>query len=72
MLFKKPNLTKRELEVLNLIIEGLTNKEIAQRLSISEHTSKAHIKSIMSKFKVKSKLAAAIFAIKMGIINYLE
>ncbi len=53
----KFHLSKRELEVLNLIAEGLTNKEIAERLFIGEHTTKDHVKNIMRKVNVKSRSA---------------
>lgn len=52
-------LTSREHEVLNLIAEGQTNKEIAQLLSISPNTVKFHIKSIMDKVGAKSRTDAA-------------
>jgi len=52
--------TKREKEVCDLIIEGLTNKEIAKKLIISEHTVKAHKESIYAKLKVHNCVQAAI------------
>ncbi len=52
---KNFNLTERELQVLKFICEGLSNKEIASRLYISEYTVKDHIKKIMKKLNVSSR-----------------
>ena len=49
------SLTHRELEVLKLLCEGLANKELAEKLSISEYTVKDHIKKLMQKFKVSTR-----------------
>lgn len=57
-------LTKRELEVLNLVIKGLSNREIAEFLHISSHTSKAHVSAILTKLNVQSRMFAVIKAIK--------
>ena len=62
---RNKELTKREDEVLNYIIEGLNNKEIAEKLTITHHTSKAHVSSILHKFGVKSRTAAAIIGLEM-------
>ena len=51
-------LTKRELEVLNLVIKGLSNREIAEFLHISSHTSKAHVSAILTKLNVQSRMFA--------------
>ncbi len=61
-------LTPREKEVLIMLAEGGSNKEIASRLSISEHTAKFHVSSIMSKLGVTSRTEAVTSAIKQGII----
>lgn len=53
----KFRLSKRELEVLHLISEGLANKEIAERLFIGEQTAKDHVRNIMRKVGVKSRAA---------------
>lgn len=63
----KYNLTKRELEVLPLIIKGFNNAEIAKQLCITRHTSKAHVSSILKKFGVSNRVLAAIYAIKNGL-----
>lgn len=64
-----PDITKREKEVLAHLIEGLTDKEIALKLSISLHTVKSHVRNILSKLKVKSRHAAADFALQSNIID---
>lgn len=66
---KMKNLTKRELEVLVLVSEGLFNKEIADKLSISERTVKNHISSIFKKIDVADRTQAAVFAIRNNLIH---
>ncbi|HOM03088.1 MAG TPA: response regulator transcription factor [Acetivibrio sp.] len=68
---KKPenNLTPRELEVLELIAQGLINKEIAKRLFISEKTVKNHVSNIFKKLNVSDRTQAAIYAYKHNIAN---
>ena len=61
-------LTPRELEVLQLLAEGLANKAIAQRLAISEHTVKFHVNAIMSKLGAQSRTAAVVRATRLGLI----
>ena len=61
-------LTSREQEVLQLVAEGLTNKAIAQALSISEHTVKFHINTIMGKLNAPSRTAAVVRATRLGLI----
>jgi DNA-binding NarL/FixJ family response regulator len=61
-------LTTREHEVLQLVAEGLTNKAIAQELSISEHTVKFHINTIMGKLNTPSRTAAVVRATRLGLI----
>ncbi|MCF6465818.1 response regulator [Clostridium sp. Cult2] len=60
-------LTKREYEVLTLIAEGLNNKDIADKLYISEKTVKNHVSSIFKKLEVNDRIQAAIFAFKNNI-----
>ena len=59
-------MTPREQEVLRLMAEGLANKEIAARLSISDHTAKFHVASIMSKLGSTSRTEAVTAAIRRG------
>ncbi len=61
-------LTRRELEVLNLLAEGLPNKVIAARLNISEHTVKFHVNAIMSKLGAQSRTEAVTRATRSGLI----
>lgn len=61
-------LTSREQEVLQLVAEGLTNRAIAQELSISEHTVKFHINTIMGKLNAPSRTAAVVRATRLGLI----
>ena len=53
-------LTEREINVITYLKEGLTNKEIANNLSISIHTVKAHLESIYEKLQVKNRVQAVI------------
>ena len=62
------HLTSREIEVLQLLADGLNNKAIAQRLQISKHTVKFHISSILSKLDVSSRTEAVTFGLRKGLI----
>lgn len=62
-------LTKRELEVLKLLAEGLYNKEVAYKLSISEKTVKNHVSSIFKKIGVFDRTQAAVYAIRNNIVE---
>ncbi|PXV85329.1 LuxR family two component transcriptional regulator [Lachnotalea glycerini] len=62
------NLTKREIEVLRLLAEGMFNKEIASRLDISERTVKNHVSNIFKKITVADRTQAAVFAIRNNLI----
>ena len=61
--------TKRELEILECLIQGDTNRLISERLFISEQTVKTHLKNIFSKLNVNSKSQAVVRAIQKNIIN---
>lgn len=63
------SLTKRELEVLIQVANGMFNKEIANSLDISERTVKNHISNIFKKIDVSDRTQAAVFAIKNDLIN---
>lgn len=65
---KIDSLTKRELEVLILLAHGFFNKEIAEKMGISERTVKNHISSIFRKIDVSDRTQAAVFAIKNDLI----
>lgn len=62
------DLTPRELEVLQLLAEGLANKAIAQQLGISDHTVKFHVNAIMSKLNAQSRTEAVVRATRLGLI----
>ncbi|MGO9260465.1 MAG: response regulator [Bryobacteraceae bacterium] len=65
----RPDLSAREVQVLELIVRGLANKQIAYALSIAEHTVKNHVKNILSKLGVQDRTQAATAAIQRGIIH---
>lgn len=62
-------LTEREHEILQLIVDGRTNKEIAQALYISEKTVKNHVTNILRKLDLSDRTQAAVYAIRTGIIQ---
>jgi DNA-binding NarL/FixJ family response regulator len=63
-----PEMTARELEVLELLAEGLDNAEIAQALYLSQHTVKNHVSSIMVKLQVENRTQAAVRAVRGGLV----
>lgn len=62
-------LTDREIEVLSLIAEGLTNVAIAERLFLSAHTVHTHRKNIMQKLGLKNTAAMVMYAVKTGVVS---
>ena len=62
-------LSLREMEVLSCITQGLSNKEIAQHLGISQQTVKNHVTSILKKLDVEDRTQAAIFALRRGWVQ---
>jgi two-component system, NarL family, response regulator LiaR len=64
-----PDLTGRELDVLRLVAEGMSNREIADQLVISEKTVKTHISNLLSKLSVEDRTRLAIYAIKKGLVE---
>jgi DNA-binding NarL/FixJ family response regulator len=61
-------LTRREIEVLGMLAEGLANKNIAARLQISEHTVKTHVASILTKLDAFSRAEAVAIGARRGLI----
>lgn len=61
------NLTEREKEVLDLLVQGFSNTEIAERIFISPHTAKAHVCSILTKLSVSDRVQAAVKATKYDL-----
>ena len=66
------HLSPREGEVLQLVAQGATNKEIADSLFISENTVKTHLRSIMEKLHLANRSQAAAYAVKRGLVHYRE
>jgi DNA-binding NarL/FixJ family response regulator len=62
-------LTARELEVIQLVADGLRNKEVAARLSISEDTAKMHLRNVMQKLDVNDRTHAVMVAVRRGFIR---
>lgn len=66
---QRPELTVREGEVLDLIVQGLLNKEIADRLGVAEITIKQHVSAILRKLDVQDRTQAAMAAVERGIVR---
>jgi DNA-binding NarL/FixJ family response regulator len=62
-------LSGREFEIVRLIADGLSNREIGSRLSLSEKTVKNHVSHILAKLKVNARSGVAVYAIRNGIVN---
>ena len=62
-----PHLTNRESDILELLVEGLSNHEISERLYLSEKTVKAHLASVFRKLSVSNRTQAAMAAVAMGV-----
>ncbi|HIK57324.1 MAG TPA: response regulator transcription factor [Synechococcales cyanobacterium M55_K2018_004] len=62
-------LTKRELEILQLIVNGKSNCEIAQHLHVSAGTVKTHVRNILNKLGVSDRTQAAVFALRSGLVD---
>ena len=66
---KLHSLTKREVQILKLIAEGLFNKEIGDRLNISERTVKNHVFNLFKKIGAADRTQAAVFAIRNNVVD---
>ncbi|MGH3032919.1 MAG: helix-turn-helix domain-containing protein, partial [Gaiellaceae bacterium] len=64
-----PEITKRERDVLRLLADGLTNRQIAERLVVSEHTVHRHVTNILRKLELPSRTAAAATAVRAGLLE---
>lgn len=65
-------LSERETAVLRLVAQGLSNKEIADMLSLSEHTVKSHLQSILDKLHLRSRAHAAAYAVQAGLVRDVQ
>jgi DNA-binding NarL/FixJ family response regulator len=68
----RPDLSSREVEVLELVVPGLTNKQIAVALGVSEFTVKNHIRNILSKLAAEDRTQAVVLGIQQGVIHLDE
>jgi two-component system response regulator DevR len=66
------DLSKRELEVLHLVSQGKSNREIAEALSVSEKTVRNHVSSLLSKLGLNNRIELATYAVKHHIATYLS
>ncbi|MFJ7755900.1 response regulator [Peribacillus muralis] len=66
---EKTPLSTRELEVLQLVAKGLSNREISETLFISEHTVKSHLKNILSKLHLDNRVQLTSYAFQKGLMN---
>jgi DNA-binding NarL/FixJ family response regulator len=64
-----PRLTERELEVLRLVATGMNNREIARQLVISENTVKNHVRNILEKLQLHSRMEAVMYAVKEKLLD---
>ena len=64
-----PKLTDRELEVLKLVAQGMTNREVADRLFIAENTVKNHVRNILEKLHLHSRMEAVVYAVREKLLD---
>jgi NarL family two-component system response regulator LiaR len=64
--------TARELEILRLVAHGLSNRDIARQLSLSERTVRTHVSAILSKLGLRSRTQAALYALRTGLAQLPE
>ncbi|MFC7504257.1 response regulator [Nocardioides sp. CPCC 206347] len=62
-------LTERELEVLRLVARGLSNRDVASQLAISENTVKNHVRNILEKLQLHSRMEAVMYAVRAKLVN---
>jgi two-component system NarL family response regulator len=64
-----PRLTDRELQVLRLVAQGLSNREVAEQLTISENTVKNHVRNILEKLHLHSRMEAVVYAVREKLLD---
>ena len=62
-------LTHRETEILELVVEGLSNVEIGERLFLSSQTVKKYFSSVLQKLKLNNRVQAAVYALRAGLVE---
>ncbi len=62
-------LTQREIEILELVVQGATNSEIAKALYITENTAKIHLRNILEKLHLHNRIQAAVYAVREGLVK---
>ena len=65
----REELTPRETEILELVVKGATNKEIAEALRITENTVKIHLRNILEKLHLQNRIQAAVYAVRQGLVG---
>ena len=65
----QPRLTEREMEVLRLVAKGRNNRDIAKELFISENTVKNHIRNILEKLHLHSRMQAVVYAVREKLLE---
>jgi DNA-binding NarL/FixJ family response regulator len=65
-----PGLTSRERQVLHLLIEGASNKDMAKRLAIRSNTVRTHVQNLLAKLRVHTRLEAVTLAIRVGLLDH--
>jgi two-component system nitrate/nitrite response regulator NarL len=68
----RDDISGREQEVLQLVCEGATNREIAERLIVSEHTVKVHLRHILNKLNLRNRQQVAAYAVQEGLVTDLK
>jgi DNA-binding NarL/FixJ family response regulator len=66
------SLTPREREVITLVAEGRTNREIGKRLGVAERTARTHVSNILAKLGLASRTQAAMWAVREGLVDATE
>ena len=72
VLKSREDISGREREVMQLLCEGATNREIAERLIVSEHTVKVHLRNILNKLNLRNRQQVAAYAVQEGLVTDLK